>query len=279
MSSSLAALGAWGFLGGGGGGFFFASRLPVESTQSACGIIPSLAPSLPNLPPYLSFNLFASFRPAATWSPCLWRKLFAVEAAARASDSDTEPGFSRNVAAVLSAAFFCSNVVPSTGGRATPVPGPDADVDADVAGIPSRGNREDNSPIWALDDIDRVGGGGGALPLADWLVAPVLIPNPGTEIPAALSRFIAPWFRRPEEVGFLAWTDEARAGGGAGFRGGNIGGKLGRVGLEELGRRGGGCISRRGGGRGGCDIGSRLVSAREELGGASGSPIVEAFVG
>lgn len=110
--------------------------------------------------------------------------------------------------------------------------------------------------------MDRVGGGGGVLPPAGWLVAPVPMPNPGTEIPAAPSRFIAPWFSRPEEVGGLVWTGDVRAGGGAGFRGGNLGGKPGGMVFEELGRGGGGCISRRGGGGGRWDVDSPLVSAR-----------------
>lgn len=66
--------------------------------------------------PYFWFSPFAVFRPAATWSPWRCRKLFMVEAAARASDSETDLGSLWKSAAVFSAACFCANVVPSLGG-------------------------------------------------------------------------------------------------------------------------------------------------------------------
>lgn len=104
------------FFGGGGGGF-----LPATPDEEEAVLLTS-APAPAALPPARLFSLFATpnfwfkplavCRPAATWSPCLSRKLLAVYAADRASDSETEEGSLRKLLAVFSAAFFCAQVVP-----------------------------------------------------------------------------------------------------------------------------------------------------------------------
>lgn len=87
--------------GGGGAGFFFA-RNPVAA-----------APAAPELP---GEACSAAFSPAATWSPCRRLKESAVDAAARASDIDTDRGSRLNALAVWRAACFCAKVVPAGGG-------------------------------------------------------------------------------------------------------------------------------------------------------------------
>src|SRR5207253_2319255 len=77
----------------------------------------ALTPNLPavSLTPYFVFRLLADCKPAATWSPCRSRKLFAVEAAVLASDSDTDLGSLRKLEAVFRAACFCAQEVPPLG--------------------------------------------------------------------------------------------------------------------------------------------------------------------
>ena len=54
--------------------------------------------------------------PEATWSPCRWRKLFAVDAADRASENETEEGSLRALPMVFSAACLSAHEVPCDGG-------------------------------------------------------------------------------------------------------------------------------------------------------------------
>lgn len=69
---------------------------------------------------------------------------------------------------------------------------------------------------------ERAGGGGAVFP----------IPSPGTDIPAAPSRLMAPWFKYPPawlppvETGLCVWTGDAFPLRG-GSLGGNEGGPLG----------------------------------------------------
>ena len=65
--------------------------------------------------PYFLFNPLPTFHPCATCSPCLSRKLFAVEAVAFASERETEEGSLRKEEAVLRAACFWAKEVPCDG--------------------------------------------------------------------------------------------------------------------------------------------------------------------
>lgn len=64
---------------------------------------------------YFLFSPLPTFQPWATCSPCRSRKLFAVEAVALASASDTEDGSLRKDEAVFKAACFSAQVVPVDG--------------------------------------------------------------------------------------------------------------------------------------------------------------------
>jgi hypothetical protein len=109
------------FLGGGGGGagpFFVAAAAsapanpPDELASDPApdpGALPPAAAILSRTP-YFSSRLPAVRTPAATWSPCRWRKLLNVDAAAGASVMDTELG------SLWKAACFCAKVVPWVGG-------------------------------------------------------------------------------------------------------------------------------------------------------------------
>ena len=65
--------------------------------------------------PYFWLRLLAVRKPAAACSPCLWPKLFAVDAALLASESVTLDGSLRMLLAVLNAACFSAQVVPVLG--------------------------------------------------------------------------------------------------------------------------------------------------------------------
>jgi len=140
-----------------------------------------------------------------------------VLAATFASLNDTEDGSFLNADAVLSAACFCANVVPSDGLS-----------DLGDAAV-SRENRDCNSFNWGdafvcavgdfVGEFDAGGGNGGFLPS---------IPNPGTDTPAAPNLSSAPWFIIPLCV---SGSVEVYLGGeliGVEFcRGGSRGGRLG----------------------------------------------------
>lgn len=55
--------------------------------------------------------MLVDVHPEAIWVPCLSWKLFAVEAALRASESETDEGSVRNAFAVLIADCFCAQLV------------------------------------------------------------------------------------------------------------------------------------------------------------------------
>jgi hypothetical protein len=205
-ASSPASVNPGFFAGGGGAGFFFPSSeeapdkafaaldaLEGRSAPAAPGPWPALPPVPLILPamPYLSFRAPACLAPAATWSPCRWRKLFIVEAAARASVMDTELGSLRKLDAVCSAACFWAKVVPSEG--AAGALGEAAPAFAFV--VPRRAKRDCSSfSCWLLlaSTCARAEGDEGlsaAAPDGLWM------PNAGTEIPAAPNRFAAPSFR------------------------------------------------------------------------------------
>lgn len=120
-------------------------------------------------------------------------------AAVLASEKETELGFFFKSDMVRSAACFSAQVVPCAGaaavGAVEPCPPPPPS--------PSLPNRDCSSllppdPPAGLDGFGLLrpivgGGSGGRLfpfPLP-------LIPSPGTDTPAAPSRFKAPWFRNP----------------------------------------------------------------------------------
>lgn len=73
--------------------------------------LPTYPPIFPDTPYFWSM-LFAVFTPAATCSPCLSRKLFAVDAAERASAYDTDLGSLLKSDTVFKALCFCAHVVP-----------------------------------------------------------------------------------------------------------------------------------------------------------------------
>lgn len=151
---------------------------------------PSLPPTIcPTRSPYLSFNPPATLAPAATSAPCRCRKLLAVASAARASPADTDPGFCRNAAAVDSAARFCSVVVPCSGTAA------------------AVGTAEEGGRIREKEEC-RLSSAVGALFVV--VVVGLPMPRPGTEMPAAPRRVMAPW-----------------EGGGGVARGGRRGGRAG----------------------------------------------------
>lgn len=62
----------------------------------------------------LWFKSLAALHPDATCSPCLSRKLFAVDAALLRSEADTEVGSFLNELAVFRAACFWAKEVPVT---------------------------------------------------------------------------------------------------------------------------------------------------------------------
>lgn len=155
--------------------------------------------------PYFWLKLLALWYPDLTCSPCRWRKLLNVDAADRASETETDDGFLWKSAAVRSAACFCSVVVPSVGGGVE-------DWWLATADLPSLANLFCNSLMWppplplllvvvggggggekapargggaGLLALDRVGGAGADFPM----------PSADTETPAAPSLFIAFWFR------------------------------------------------------------------------------------
>lgn len=117
-----------GFLfgGGGGGGFFLPSIPAADPTAFICDCAPPAPPvAAPSPPvpfpmypptfpdtPYFWSKPLAVLTPAATCSPCLCRKLFAVLAALLASDRDTELGFFLKSDMVFKAACFCAHVMP-----------------------------------------------------------------------------------------------------------------------------------------------------------------------
>jgi hypothetical protein len=68
--------------------------------------------------PYFWLRELADFHPDATCSPCLWRKLFAVDAVAFKSEADTLDGSLRKLLAVLSAACLSAHDVPVAGASA-----------------------------------------------------------------------------------------------------------------------------------------------------------------
>jgi hypothetical protein len=105
------------FFGGGGGGAFFPSP-PVVGDGGGGGLAFDPEARLFTLPaiPYFWFKLLAVFHPAATCSPWRSRKLFAVEAALRASERVTLEGSLCRVFTVLRAACFSAHVVPVAGG-------------------------------------------------------------------------------------------------------------------------------------------------------------------
>lgn len=214
------------FFGGGGAGFFFAIRPAARLDRPS----PASAVNPPTLPasPYFSFAAPALCRPAATWSPCRWRKLFMVEKAARASVVDTAPGSCRNAAAVRSAACFSANVVPWLGGGG---------ASGLAAAVPSLENRDCSSFICAPAPAE------GVAPAEGGATRGFPMPSPGTETPAAPSLLMAPWFTSPARAGDPGGGDRTgRAGGDVGVgdiaagepepdRGGSRGGRLGGPGL------------------------------------------------
>lgn len=189
--------------------------------------------------------LFAAVYPATACSPCLSRKLLAVDAAFRASENETDDGFFLKSLAVFKAACFCVHVVPppaAGGGLAVFI----------------FANRDCNSPNCGPLPAGRVAGGGGANPpvregmggdavlvLAgrggDAVVregggnggALLPISKPGTDTPASPKRLVAPSFSIPRE-GSVTGGLSLYGGGGEGgmledegFRGGNRGGSAG----------------------------------------------------
>lgn len=251
-----------GFLeGGGGGGFFLPATIfaaadspPNPPVPSCCpsAATPSLPPTIcPTRSPYLSFNPPATLAPAATSAPCRCRKLLAVASAARASPADTDPGFCRNAAAVDSAARFCSVVVPCSGA---------------AAGAAEGGRIREKEECKLSSAVGVV------------LLLGLPIPKPGTEMPAAPRRVMAPW----EGSGGVATALRGgRRGGRAGgppppgglevYAGGgvNVVVGLGR-GLLREGREGGGAAvlvpDREGGGGGGSAVMRRTGGGPKEEG-------------
>ena len=192
-----------GFFLGGGGGFFFAAMdaMTVEALPPAPWppgddvlVDPAYDPTL-SATPYLSFRPLALFSPAATWSPWRWRKLLTVPAADLASDRDTDDGSLWNADAVLSAACFCCQEVPSAAGGVACAGG-----DAAVALVVILEKRFCSSLVCALLAPGR-GRGGCAGGVDAWsgelagLGRPM--PSAGTDTPAAPRRFTAPWLSMP----------------------------------------------------------------------------------
>lgn len=273
MSSSPASTGlppsAGFFLGGGGGGGFFLPSSPaallivLRCDCAGEGVLPASAALLPpplalpryppTLPdtPYFWSRLFAFLAPAATCSPCLSRKLFAVEAADFASENETELGFFLKSDIVFRAACFSAHVVPWAGAAAWAGGGGGVEL---LPKPPNFENRDCSSftvpdPPAAgggagLLAPDREGGGGGKTPLL-----PPPMPSPGTETPEAPSRSTAPWFRNPVcRLGAAGAGSPGEAPGeGPGdallFRGGSRGGKLGGGGFAAAEYGGGGGLA------------------------------------
>lgn len=108
------------FGGGGGGGFFFPTG-PAALGEPGGGRMvdaPALPVAMPltlSTTPYFWFNPLAALYPAAACSPCLSRKLLAVEAALRMSLNETDVGSLWKDLAVLTADCFCAKVVPPPG--------------------------------------------------------------------------------------------------------------------------------------------------------------------
>lgn len=125
-----------------------------------------------------------------------------VDIAVRPWDTDTDVGSCRNAATVCRAARFCWKDVPWLGGCVWP------DGCGEEAVVANREKRDWRSlacvllaPGVVAGNAERRGGGGGLLPAAgvgcggDGVLP---IPKAGTEMPAAPSRLIAPWFSMPD---------------------------------------------------------------------------------
>lgn len=254
------------FLGGGGGGGFFLLNSPAALLMvlrcdcAGEGVLPASPPlppplALPRYPPtlpdtpYFWSRLFALLTPDATCSPCLSRKLFAVDAADFASENDTELGFFLKSDIVFSAACFCAHVVPSDGA-------PWAGGGDGVELLPKPPNFE-NRDCSSLTDPDPAAGGAAGLLAPDregggggnTCLFPPLIPSPGTETPAAPNRLTAPWFRKPVcRLGAAGAGSPGEAPGeGPGEallpRGGRRGGRLGGGGFAVAEYGGGGGLT------------------------------------
>jgi hypothetical protein len=118
-----------------------------------------------------------------------------VEAAARASDAETELGSLRKLAAVCSAACFWAKVVPSAGTGAGAAADADAALDEPVP-VPRRAKRDWSSlscEVFAGAGAGERAGDAGLVGFA--ALAGLLIPSAGTEIPAAPRRSAAPVFK------------------------------------------------------------------------------------
>ncbi len=177
-----------GFLGGGGGALFLSDAVGVSNLAGARtvsfpdGTLPFAAlPLTLFATSYFVFNKLAFFHPAATWSPCRSRKLFAVEAVAFASASETEYGSLRNELAVFKAACFCAKEVPCAGESRF----------CDLVDILENLDWSSlNWGPWALQIL---------LFEPSWFFHgfaswdPPPIPKPGTETPADPSLFKDPW--------------------------------------------------------------------------------------
>lgn len=204
----------------------------------------------------------------------------AIDAAARASEKDTEDGSLRKEDAVFRAACFCAHVVPWP-----------ADVGASCwpsgEEVENFAKRDWSSPSCGVLGLAAGAGGGGAAACrlagrgGDGLGA---ISKPGTDTPAAPNLFMAPWFNMPWCAGGSA--SKLYGGGAAGVcsstcsvclggsRGGSegfgfvCGGALGAIG-------GAGALlsapSRLPGGGGRCAVESPVVSFRYGCGGGRSS--------
>lgn len=95
--------------------------------------------------------------PEATWSPCRWRKLLNVEAAADASDIETEDGSLYPDEAVCRAARFWAQLVP-------PVAAGVLEVGAGWVGVPDVWNVEPTLKPGTEMPLDE------RLDSADWLI-------------------------------------------------------------------------------------------------------------
>ena len=99
------------------GGLAVLSRLATGPSSLAGDALP-FWPAIPLTrfaTSYFLFSAFAPFQPVATCSPCRSRKLFAVAAELRASESVIEEGSFRNWEAVRRAACFWAKEVPWDG--------------------------------------------------------------------------------------------------------------------------------------------------------------------
>ena len=147
---------------------------------------------------YFLFNALAPFQPVAACSPCRSRKLLAVAAELRASESVIEEGSFRNCEAVWRAACFWAKDVPWDGGGGWGA----EEVVEGVVSFPKRDWRPLMDGLWAVVGLDEEGvfeldslrhGFEACEPPSP--PRPPPMPKPGTEMPAFPSRPKAPWLR------------------------------------------------------------------------------------